>query len=210
MVNMDDNKPSSKWINIPKEHINFDLKLGETIIVSNNSISKTVCFRHKRKNFMSFLEPQDYLEYMKLNSVKRKHIHASNLQDPFYIKFITNKEQTQCQNPDCQYKHVNFEHYMLDYDHIVKSAKTNDISDLIVQFLRVKSQSSKNKWISLITEELKNCQLLCKLCHTKKIHIEKSGDHLYNQSYDSLDKHLANKNLSSTPKATIVVNDIIL
>lgn len=199
-----------KYYRIPISKITNKLKLGETIIVSTPEGNKLLSYRGICGDMIEFLEIKDFLHERYSRAINRRKDRKDAENDPF-VQYIQNlKIERGCENPNCKCRGINFEHYEYDFDHIDKNKKTEDICKLIGRYKISSMPKTKEKVKQLILEELKNCQILCVVCHRDKSYKEKNGDHVCLSNYNSIEEFLVEKGLSPEPKYLLPLEDFII
>lgn len=185
---------------LPKNKSPKPLIPGEKIVIKYEGIEKIVCYRGVAHDEYEFVSPEDFLEQKKAKTIQSQEDRDLAAADPFVLYVQQHKVEKGCADPNCRCRALNLEHHLYDYDHIDKSKKTSDISDLMNKYMGARGIKTKEKWKKAVLEEINNCQVLCALCHRDKTHKERKGSHLRYSDYNSIDGFLTQKGLSTEPK----------
>lgn len=188
------------WTRLESTNITAKLRKGELIeYTDENGVIHKMHFIGRSDNYHKFLKEEDFLELVKTQSDFERNKYLLADEDEFIKKIQEYKVKTGCQNIDCDCKDKNFDHYQFDFDHVEKSEKSYEVTDLMKKYKRSIKEKTKQKYIFLILMEIKKCQVLCVPCHRKKSYKEKYGEHIKIRNYESAANYLCDKGLSMEP-----------
>jgi hypothetical protein len=197
------------WTAIESKNITQKFKKGQVLEFTdkNNNIKK-LHFIGRSYNNHRFLPENDFMEIVRTQSEYEKKNYEEASKHEFIKKIQQHKIETGCQNVDCKYKHMNIPHHQYDFDHINKSKKSDEITNLMHNFKRAVTEKTKEKHMRRISEEMAKCQILCVFCHRDKSIAEKNGDHIKLRNYESITTYMKDKNLDTVPILKLNENDL--
>ena len=197
------------WTAIESKNISIKFKKGQVLEFTDkdNNIKK-LHFFGKSHNNHRFLTEEDFMEIVRTQSLYEKKNYEEAGEHEFIKKIQQYKVETGCQNVDCKYEHINVPHHQYDFDHIDKTQKSNEITNLIKNFRKAITQKTREKHMREITEEIAKCQVLCVFCHREKSILEKHGDHIKPRNFENITTYMKDKDLDTNPILKLNENDL--